>query len=91
MEIASRLRDYTGLPQATEEISYVLGQYARAGVGVFLYNLGKAGRVLVSGVGRRLALGFYMDFAPSSEYNRDGSGWRKLDRPSRVVGRLGIK
>jgi hypothetical protein len=36
VEIASRLLDYTGLPQATKAISYVLGQYARARVGVFL-------------------------------------------------------
>ena len=35
--------------------------------------------MLVSGVGGGLALGFYMDFAPSSEYDRDESGWRKLD------------
>ena len=35
MEIASRLRDYTGLPKAAKAISYALGQYARAQVGVF--------------------------------------------------------
>ena len=49
-----------------------------------LYNLGKAGRVLVSGVGGGLALDFYMDFAPSSEYNRDESRMAQ-------IGRLGIK
>ena len=39
MGIASRLRNYTGLPQATKAISYVLGQYSRVGVGVFLCPL----------------------------------------------------
>lgn len=76
MEIASRLRDYTGLLQATKAISYVLGQYARARVGGFLCI------TWVRREGcwfRALASDFYMDFAPSSEYNLDGSGWRKLD------------
>ena len=46
-----------------------------------LCNLGKVGRVLVSGVGGGLALGFYMDFAPLLRYNRDGSGMAQIGRP----------
>lgn len=82
MEIASRLRDYTGLPQATKAISYVLGQYSRVQVGVFFCITwvrweGCWFRALVEG----LALAFYMDFAPSSEYNKDGSGMAQIRRP----------
>ena len=36
--------------------------------------------VLVSGVSR-VALGFYRDFAPSSEYNKGRSGMAQIGRP----------